>query len=118
MFLSPEQPPPAYPFPNDFQWSKDGVILTNTSRIKFGYPSIIFQLVTRSDQGVYTLRATNHVLFGPLEETGTAVGTVTLEVACEYRNQTMIIIEAIIIITTMAGTPSCSVTTKNNNLRK
>ena len=72
-----------FPFP-DFQWTKDGVAVSNSSRIMFGYPSIHFEPISREDSGNYTLRATNYRIDNPNVEVGTGLGRIQLDILCKY----------------------------------
>ena len=73
-----------FPYPDMFQWSKDGIVITNNSRRMFGYPSVVISRIIPSDEGTYTLRATNHFIVSPFKEIGTGSGSFTIEVVCEY----------------------------------
>ena len=73
---------PAFPFPSDVTWRRDGVELVNISDTRvFGYPSIFIGSVLQSDAGPYTLIATNYQPDGSL--VGTDTGSFTLNVLCE-----------------------------------
>ena len=74
---------PAFPFPSDVTWRRDGVELVNVSDTRvFGYPSIFIGSVLQSDAGPYTLTATNYQLDG-VTLVGTGSGSFTLNVLCE-----------------------------------
>lgn len=75
--------PEPYPYPRDFQWTKDGVPLRNSSRVTWNYPSVVFRNVSRTDSGRYALNAVNYRLDNPSEEIGRARGTFQLNVLCE-----------------------------------
>ena len=78
---------PAFPFPSDVTWRRDGVELMNMSDTRvFGYPSIFIGSVLQSDAGPYTLTATNYQLDG-VTPVGTGSGSFTLNVLCEYLSQ-------------------------------
>ena len=78
---------PAFPFPSDVMWRRDGVELVNISDTRlFGYPSIFIGSVLQSDAGPYTLTATNYQLDG-VTLVGTNSGSFTLNVLCEYLSQ-------------------------------
>ncbi len=80
--LSPNDP--AVPFPTSFKWFKNGSISSNTSRVMFGYPSVIISNIIPSDSGDYSLTAT---YFNSATETyfdsATETGKFTLDVLCK-----------------------------------
>ena len=73
----------AFPYPSQFQWTKDGAATSNTSRVMYGYPSLVFDLVCRDDLGNYTLSATNSRLGDPQRIIGTGSGEFSLNVLCK-----------------------------------
>ena len=76
--------PPAFPFPRIFQWQKNGAFVdANTSMVTFGYPSVVFENVSRSDSGNYSLMATNYLLDNPDEMLGNDSGSFFLDVLCK-----------------------------------
>ncbi len=76
--------PLAYPTPSSYELTKDGSPMAITSRITFGYPSVIFNSLLRSDSGLYSLTATNYRTDNALP-IGTGQGSFTLDVLCELR---------------------------------
>ena len=74
----------AFPFPREFEWKRNGVALSNSSRTEFGYPQLNITAVTREDRGWYTLTATNSRLGDPREVVGTGNGSIQLQVYCEF----------------------------------
>ena len=75
--------PSPFPYPKEFQWSRNGVPLRNSSGIMWGYPGVTLGNVSRSDAGLYSLSATNYWLDDPSREIGSAVGSFQLSVLCE-----------------------------------
>ena len=73
----------AFPFPREYQWTRNGVVLHNTSAAVFGYPAISFLNVSRSDSDQYVLTATNYRLDYPAQKLGTGVGSVHVNVLCK-----------------------------------
>ena len=81
--LSPPSGDKAFPYPTEFQWSKDGIPISNTSVLSLGYPGVVFRNVSRADAGQYSLSATNYKLETSGEVIGEGTGTFQLEVLCE-----------------------------------
>lgn len=63
---------------------KDGVNVTNSSQITYGYPTIVFQYVLREDIGNYTLSATNFRLDNESLQVGNDTGSFFLNVFCKW----------------------------------
>ena len=79
-----EDNPAAFPYPREFQWTKDGSTVVNmTDSIVYGYPSVIFNNVSRVDAGIYSLFARNFLVDGS-DIIGSDTGNFTLDVLCEY----------------------------------
>lgn len=76
----------AFPYPSQFQWTKGGTASSNTSRVMYGYPSLVFDSVSRDDLGNYTLSATNSRLDNPQRIIGTGNGVFSLNVLCKLDN--------------------------------
>ena len=72
-----------FPFPQQFQWMKDGVNVTNSSRISYGYPIVVFENVLREDIGNYTLTAANFRLDNESLQVGNDTGSFFLDVFCK-----------------------------------
>ena len=72
-----------YPYPASFLWSKNGFDLFNNSRVKYGYPSINFSMINRSDSGNYSLIVTNYYIDNPSRALGSSSGSFTLDVLCK-----------------------------------
>lgn len=73
-----------FPLPSDFQWTKNGKPLSNSSsRIQYSYPELNINAVSRQDEGIYTLTATNYEIFDSERIVGTGSGDIELEVYCE-----------------------------------
>ena len=80
-----EVEPTAHPFPSTFEWTaSQSILVFNDSRRSFGYPHLLIDNVHRSDSGMYTISATNRFLFPPMNILGSATGSFTLDVLCEY----------------------------------
>lgn len=75
--------PEAFPFPTDFQWRKDGMLISNSSTVLLGFPSVTFLNVSRADSGDYSLDAINYHLDNPSEEIGRGTGGFHLNVLCK-----------------------------------
>lgn len=75
--------PEAFPFPTDFQWRKDGMLISNSSTVLLGFPSVTFLNVSRPDSGDYSLDAINYHLDNPSEEIGRGTGGFHLNVLCK-----------------------------------
>ncbi len=73
---------PAFPFP-EFEWTKDGQPISNSSGRVFSYPFLTISSVGRSDSGVYSLSARNFVINEPLRQIGNDTGSFTLDVLCK-----------------------------------
>ena len=74
----------SFPFPQEFQWKRDGVPVMNSSRISYGYTSVVFQSVQREDGGNYTLSATNYRLDDEDQQVGSDTGSFFLNVLCKW----------------------------------
>ena len=73
MDLSLESAFVAFPFP-EFQWTRNGMAqaVNISDTVAYGYPSVTFLNVTRSDAGIHYLFAENFVA-----ETGQIIGNET-----------------------------------------
>ena len=74
----------AFPFPRDFEWQRDSVVISNTTRSEFGYPLLNINPVSRDDIGTYTLSATNSRLGDSESIIGTGNGRIELEIFCKF----------------------------------
>ena len=72
-----------FPYPRKFQWTRNGVLIQNSSAAILGYPGITLHNVSRADGGVYSLSAFNYRLDEPSIEIGRATGTFELDVQCK-----------------------------------
>ncbi len=72
----------AFPYPTTFTWTRDGIEVGNSSRVKLGFPGATFTNVSRSDLGRYVLMASNYRLDDPSQLIDTAVGSFELNVKC------------------------------------
>ena len=91
------QDPAAYPEPmtsDSFEWSKDGLPLTETSpRLsQLTYSRVSFDTVIREDAGNYIVSATNYVSGSTTQEIGSDTGSLRLDVICKQKYYTTIII--------------------------
>ena len=77
------QAPEAFPFPQLFQWTRNGMVVTNGTRVTYGYPGITFQFFSREDSGTYNLTATNYRLDDTSVVVGTDMVSFTLDVQCK-----------------------------------
>lgn len=68
----------AFPEPNLFSWTKDGVRLTTGPTLT--YSTVTFVTVERQDAGNYAVTATNFILDNPAQEVGNDIGHFTLDV--------------------------------------
>ena len=87
--------PPAFPTPQFFQWTRDGVIQDNNFRLTFAYETVTFNPVNRTDAGTYVLTASNYeceeeILSPPnfnctpsTVMIGSDMGSLNLEVLCK-----------------------------------
>ena len=75
------------PFPLDtlsFSWIKDNQSLTGDSGLTLAYSSITFTIIRRSDAGVYSVSASNHIIGDPSQQIGDdTAGSFTLDVICK-----------------------------------
>ncbi len=75
---------PAFPFPNQFEWTRNGDLVFSTSNSSFGYPILSICSVARFHSGLYSLTATNNELGNSIPAIiGTGLGSVQLEVYCK-----------------------------------
>ena len=82
MDMADPDSPPAFPFPSQVSWTKDGEEVEDVSSTRvFNYSSIFIGSVQPSDSGVYLLSATNYQLDGSPLDTDTA--SLTLNVLCK-----------------------------------
>ena len=75
----------AFPFPQEFNWTRHNENVDNTTdegRVTYGYPSVTFSSLNRSDSGRYELSATNFMRNGSL--IGSDTGSFTLDVQCKF----------------------------------
>lgn len=80
-----EKEPVAFPFPV-FQWTRNGAPAVNiTNILAYGYPSVTFYSVSRTDAGTYSLYAENFVLTEDTSilEVGNDTGSFNLDVLCK-----------------------------------
>ena len=77
MFVFIAEETPGFPIlPDSFQWSLNGEMLQNSSRIiTSSYPDITFVSIDRDDSGNYSIVASN--------KAGTVVGFFVLDVLCK-----------------------------------
>jgi len=76
--------PGAFPFPQWFQWTRNGVVITNdTEGITYGYPGVTFNSFSRYDSATYNLTATNYRLDNTSVVVGMDMGSFTLDVQCK-----------------------------------
>ena len=68
----------AAPRISDYTWEKDGERITSNGRVSLTVNSILFNPVSRSDSGEYTVIATDN--------RGTGSATITLDVYCECKS--------------------------------
>lgn len=73
----------AFPFPQDYQWRRNGAEAVNSSTVVLGYPAISFFSILRSDSANYILTATNYRLDYPEQKLGTEVGSIQINVLCK-----------------------------------
>ena len=76
------------PFPLDtlsFSWIKDNQSLTRSggSGLTLAYSSVTFPTIRRSDAGVYSVSASNHIIGDSSQQIGDATGSFTLDVICK-----------------------------------
>ena len=74
------------PFPLDtlsFSWIKDNQSLTGGSGLTLAYSSITFPTIWRSDAGVYSVSASNHIIGDSSQQIGDDTGSFTLDVLCK-----------------------------------
>ena len=77
-----EMQPSAFPFPT-FKWMLNGIPAVNASdRVVYGYPSVTFYNVSRSDAGTYTLFAENFA--NETQIVGNDTGSFTIDVLCKF----------------------------------
>ena len=81
--ISLGQAPEAFPFPQLLQWNSNGMVVTNGTRVTYGYPGITFQFFSRDDSATYNLTATNYRLDDTSVVVGTDMGSLTLDVQCK-----------------------------------
>ena len=73
--------PNAFPFPT-FEWMKNGMQAVNASgRVVYGYPSVTFYNMSRSDAATYTLFAENFAI--DTQIIGNDTGCFTIDVLCK-----------------------------------
>lgn len=72
-----------FPYPREFRWTRNGVLIGNSSAAYLGYPGIVLHNVSRLDGGIYSLSAFNYRLDEPSIEIGRATGTFELDVLCK-----------------------------------
>ena len=73
------------PFPLDtlsFSWIKDNQPLAGGSGLTLAYSSITFPIIRRSNAGVYTVSAFNHIIEDSSQQIGNDTGSFTLDVIC------------------------------------
>lgn len=75
--------PEEFPYPTEFQWTRNSIPITNSSSVMLGYPGAVFLKVSRRDSGLYSLSATNYHLDNPTVEIGRGIGTFQLNVLCK-----------------------------------
>lgn len=73
----------ANPYPTNIHWKQNGATQSNDSRRIFGYPTVTFTSLNRSDGGNYILMATNYRLDSNSTAVGTGIGSFFLNVLCE-----------------------------------
>ena len=73
----------ALPYPTSFSWMFNGSPASNTSTVTFGFPSVIFHIVSSSLGGSYSLSASNYFFDDPDRLLGTSSGSLELQVLCE-----------------------------------
>lgn len=73
-----------FPYPRQFQWTKDNVMLGNSSGVALGYPGLVLHDVSRADSGQYSLSAATFRLDNPSEELASATGSFQLNVLCKF----------------------------------
>ena len=59
------------------------MVVTNGTRVTYGYPGITFQSFSRDDSATYNLTATNYRLDDTSVVVGTDMGSLTLDVQCK-----------------------------------
>ena len=77
------QDPEAFPFPQQFQWTRNGEEPRNDTRVTYGYPGVTFQSFSRVDTGMYNLTATNYRLDNTSVVVGMDMGSFSLDVQCK-----------------------------------
>ena len=74
------------PFPLDtlsFSWTREDQPLTGGSGLTLAYSSVTFPTIRRSDAGVYSVSAFNHIIGDPSQQIGNDTGSFTLDVICK-----------------------------------
>ena len=79
------------PYPTDFRWSKGGEALRNDSRRMFANFSATFSHLEPSDNGIYSLMATNYHP-GTTTMFSTGSGYFVLDILCKCSITTLLMI--------------------------
>ena len=73
------------PFPLgtlSFSWTRDGQPLTGDSGLGLAYSTLTFSTIRRSDAGMYSVSASNHIVGDSSQQIGNDTGSFTLDVIC------------------------------------
>ena len=87
-----------FPYPQEFQWTRNSDVLSNSSQALWGYPGVALRDVSRTDSGLYSLSATNYRLDNPSEEIGRSTGSFQLNVLCKLMNSQMSASKPLVLI--------------------
>ena len=71
------------PFPLDtvsFSWTRDDQPLSGGSGLVLAYSTVTFPTIKRSDAGVYSVAASNHIRGDPIQHIGNDTGNFILDV--------------------------------------
>ena len=76
------------PFPLDtlsFSWTRDSQPLSGGSGLVLAYSTVLFSTIRRSDSGVYSVAASNHITGDPSQQIGNDTGSFTLDIICKLQ---------------------------------